>query len=108
MLRQVLDIHAQGLVFADGQTSLRSFIGILHQVLDLLVVNFNLGEVDLKLHVFICLGLNSIEDFIAGDGNDSDVGPIPDHRVALACSRLPISEQAAVVPVPSIIEHLLT
>ena len=55
---------------------------------------------------FADLGL-SLEDLLARDRYDPLVRLIPDDRVALPRSRLPVREEAAVVPGPRTLEHWL-
>jgi hypothetical protein len=79
-------------MLTNGKSSLWAFIGVSHQILDFLVVDLNLREVNFKLHVLTLLSLNSSEDLIACNRDNTNISPVPNHGVTLACPCLAISE----------------
>jgi len=107
MLGQALNIHAERAVFTNSQTTLRTFIRVSHQVLNLLIIDFNLGKIDFKFHVFALLSLDSFENFIAGHWNDAGICSVANHGITFACPCLAISKETAIIAVPGIVQNLL-
>jgi len=73
MLRETLHIHAELLMLSDLETTTGARLRVDQQVLHLLVVNLEHGDFNLEPAVIICQLLDSGEDFIAGDGHNSNV-----------------------------------
>lgn len=72
MLAHALNIDSQGLVLPDFVAFGGPLVDGDEQVLDLLVVDFHHGDVDLVLFVsFVGVLGDSVENFLAGDGDDS-------------------------------------
>lgn len=72
MLAHALNIDSQGLVLPDLVALGGPLVDGDEQVLDLLVVYFHHGDVDLVLFVgFVGVLGDSVENFLAGDGDDS-------------------------------------
>ena len=51
--------------------------------------------------------MDTLEDFLASDGDDSSISAVADHAVGFACSGLPVGEEAAVVAEPGIVKDFL-
>ena len=78
MLREILHINTKGIVLSDFKTSLRSQFRVDQQVLHLFVINFDHGDHDLELHGGGGTFANTIENFIAGDWNNTNISSVAD------------------------------
>lgn len=95
-------------MFSDLKTSTWSFVWVDKQILYSFVVNLKHGELDLVCGVLVLVSLNTIENFVTRYRHNSFVGAITNHRIRLSCSRLPVSKQTAMVPVPCVVKNLLS
>lgn len=108
MLTQTLDIYGTTLAFSYFKSTLWFQFWIDEQVLHFFVVDFKHGELHLICNTFIFIFCNPFKDLITSKWNDTFVGSIANHGIALARSSLSVSEQTAMESLPSIIQNLLT
>ena len=78
MLAEALHVDTELFVLADGQTTLRSQLGIDQQILHLLIVDLDHAELHLELPVLGRSLPDALEDRCAGDGHNADVCVIAD------------------------------
>ena len=60
------------------------FFGFRQQIFDSLVVYFQHADLDLKGPRAVLIAMNFIEDFITDDRDDTFIGTVADHGVALS------------------------
>ena len=75
---QTFHVDAKQLRLSDFEATRRAFLGVDEQVLGLFIVDFNHGEVDLKLCA-ICGLSDTSEDFLGSDGHDALISSVADH-----------------------------
>jgi hypothetical protein len=78
VLREILHVHSELLVLTNLETTLRAGLRVNQQVLGLFVVDFDHGELDLKLESITLLLTDSVEDLVAGNWHDTEVLAISD------------------------------
>ena len=108
MFAQVLYIDAKLFVLTNFQASYGPSIRVQEQVLNLLVVNFENWDLHLECSVFSGHCTNALKNLRARNRHDSDISSITDHGVWLSGTSLTVSEKAAVIAIPGVIEHLLS
>lgn len=101
MLVQALHVNSK--FFGLAYLQLFFFI-LLQQVTHSFVINLHHAD-----HYFERLGdffivLYFLKYFIANDRNDSSIGTVSDHRVGFSGTCLSVSEETAVVALPSLIK----
>ena len=105
-----LDVDALLRILSDFESLLRSLLNLLEEIVDLLVVDLNHGNLNGVLTEWIILlaFLNSLENLLAGLRDDTLILAIADDRIALARSCLTIREQASIEPSEGVVQNFLT
>ena len=71
---QALDVHSATLALSNFETSWVLLIGVDdEEILDLLIVDFQHGELNLELTCLISVLRNPFENFIAGNWHDTSI-----------------------------------
>ncbi|OSS44596.1 hypothetical protein B5807_10694 [Epicoccum nigrum] len=105
-LAQSLDIDAVLGALADLEVDGRNGGGH-EQVADVLVVDFEVGDLDVVGGVGLRLVLDAVEQLLAGAANQARVVVGAHHGVALARARLAVGEDARVVAAEVVVEEFL-
>ena len=75
--------------------------------MDVFIVDLQHANLYLILQLLVSVLLDSAEDFVASNRDDSFVLSVVHNAVTLAGACLTISEKASVVPVPCVVQHFL-
>jgi len=71
MLGKTLNVYSMGFILSDFVSLLWTFTNRYEQILHFLIINFQHGDINFVLFVFVFISWNSFEYFLAWDGNDA-------------------------------------
>eukprot|EP00345_Euplotes_harpa_P019258 CAMPEP_0168338168 /NCGR_PEP_ID=MMETSP0213-20121227/12666_1 /TAXON_ID=151035 /ORGANISM="Euplotes harpa, Strain FSP1.4" /LENGTH=156 /DNA_ID=CAMNT_0008343879 /DNA_START=482 /DNA_END=949 /DNA_ORIENTATION=- len=89
---------------SDVQSSQWPVVRVNQEILDALVVDLKHADADLVPFLRSRCVADSLKDLCRGDWDNSFIGSIANHGVALATASLSVSKQASVVAVPGIVQ----
>lgn len=72
------------------------------------IIYFQHAEDDLELCLRVLAFLDSLEELLAGDGDDALISFVANHGIGFATTSLPIGKERAVVALPGIGKHAAT
>ena len=107
LIGQVLHVYTIALGFADLEVIGRSALG-REEVLDVLVVDFEVGDVNLVRYSTVLLRVYSFKQASASSRDETRLIRRAHHRVRLAAAGLAVGEDARVVSVEVVIQEVLT
>ena len=83
-----------------------SFIHNKHEILHLFVVNLAHHGLDLEAFTWVSVFCNTLKDLITRHGDNTLVSAVTNHRVTLACPRLPVRKQTCMKSIPCLIKYI--
>ncbi|KAH9838116.1 hypothetical protein Tdes44962_MAKER08265, partial [Teratosphaeria destructans] len=107
LVGEVLHVDAVLLALADLEVGGLAAGAGGEEVLDVLVVDLEVGDVDVVGDAAVLLGLDALEEAAAGAGDEAGLVEGAHHGVGLAGAGLAVGEDAGVVAIEVVVEKLL-
>ena len=106
-LKNTQPLHINSIIFllSNFQPLFRSVFGVLKQIKNMLIVNFKHGHCHLLLNFRLILLTQPSKYLRTCHRYNPNVLVIPYNRITFPTTRLPVREQARMIPLPRVIQN---